>query len=61
MTNPAAGMILRSFLFVPGNRAGRFAKALDAGADAIIIDLEDAVAAACKAVTSASDFWKCRV
>ncbi|WP_300709826.1 CoA ester lyase [Limnohabitans sp.] len=33
----------RSFLFVPGNRPERFAKALDSGADAVIIDLEDAV------------------
>lgn len=34
----------RSYLFVPGNRPDRFAKAFDAGADAVIIDLEDAVA-----------------
>ena len=33
----------RSFLFVPGNRSERFAKALASGADAVIIDLEDAV------------------
>lgn len=32
-----------SYLFVPGNRPDRFAKALTSGADAIIIDLEDAV------------------
>lgn len=32
-------------LFVPGDRPERFAKALAAGADAVIIDLEDAVAA----------------
>ena len=38
----------RSFLFVPANRPERFAKALAAGADAIIIDLEDAVAPADK-------------
>lgn len=38
----------RSFLFVPGNRPERFAKALESGADAIIIDLEDAVAPASK-------------
>jgi citrate lyase subunit beta/citryl-CoA lyase len=31
-------------LFVPGNRPERFAKAAAAGADAVIIDLEDAVA-----------------
>jgi citrate lyase subunit beta/citryl-CoA lyase len=34
----------RSYLFVPGNRPERFAKAVDAGAHAVIIDLEDAVA-----------------
>ncbi len=34
----------RSLLFVPGNRADRFDKALAAGASAVIIDLEDAVA-----------------
>jgi citrate lyase subunit beta/citryl-CoA lyase len=33
-----------SYLFVPGNRPERFAKALASGADAVIIDLEDAVA-----------------
>ena len=38
----------RSFLFVPANRPERFAKALAAGADAIIIDLEDAVASGAK-------------
>lgn len=36
--------IARSFLFVPGNRQSRFQKAADAGADAVIVDLEDAVA-----------------
>src|SRR6202165_725144 len=34
-----------SYLFVPGNRPERFDKALGSGADAIIVDLEDAVAA----------------
>lgn len=38
----------RSFLFVPGNRPERFVKALDSGADAVIVDLEDAVAPASK-------------
>jgi citrate lyase subunit beta / citryl-CoA lyase len=33
-----------SYLFVPGNRPERFDKAIASGADAIIIDLEDAVA-----------------
>ncbi|HWH89869.1 MAG TPA: CoA ester lyase [Pseudomonas sp.] len=32
-----------SYLFVPGNRPERFCKAAAAGADAIILDLEDAV------------------
>lgn len=34
----------RSYLFVPGNRPELFQKALESGADAVIIDLEDAVA-----------------
>jgi citrate lyase subunit beta/citryl-CoA lyase len=34
-----------NFLFVPGNRPDRFTKALDGGASAVILDLEDAVAA----------------
>ncbi len=39
----------RSWLFVPGNRPDRFDKALAAGADQVIVDLEDAVAPADKA------------
>ena len=39
----------RSFLFVPANRPERFVKALASGADAVIIDLEDAVPVADKA------------
>jgi len=39
----------RTYLFVPGNRPERFAKALASGADAVVLDLEDAVAAAAKA------------
>lgn len=35
--------VYRSFLFVPGSRFDRFGKAVAAGADAVIIDLEDAV------------------
>ena len=38
----------RTYLFVPGNRPERFAKALASGADAIVLDLEDAVASATK-------------
>jgi citrate lyase subunit beta / citryl-CoA lyase len=33
----------RTYLFVPGNRPDRFDKALASGADAIVLDLEDAV------------------
>jgi citrate lyase subunit beta/citryl-CoA lyase len=36
--------IHRSLLFVPADRPERFAKALACGADAVIVDLEDAVA-----------------
>jgi citrate lyase subunit beta/citryl-CoA lyase len=35
----------RTYLFVPGNRPDRFGKALASGADAVVLDLEDAVAA----------------
>ena len=38
----------RVFLFTPGNRPDRFAKAAATGADALILDLEDAVAVAGK-------------
>lgn len=38
----------RTYLFVPGNRPERFAKAFASGADAIVLDLEDAVAPADK-------------
>lgn len=34
----------RTFLFVPATRPDRYRKALESGADAIVIDLEDAVA-----------------
>ena len=36
---------LRSLLFVPGTRPDRFAKAFASGADAVVLDLEDAVEA----------------
>jgi len=36
-------LVARSFLFVPGNRPERFERACSAGADAVIVDLEDAV------------------
>jgi citrate lyase subunit beta/citryl-CoA lyase/(S)-citramalyl-CoA lyase len=35
--------VYRSLLFVPGSRSDRFGKAVAAGADAVIVDLEDAV------------------
>lgn len=35
----------RTYLFVPGDRPERFDKALASGADAVVLDLEDAVAA----------------
>jgi citrate lyase subunit beta/citryl-CoA lyase len=38
----------RSYLFVAANRPERFAKAQDAGAHAVIVDLEDAVPPATK-------------
>ncbi len=47
-------LIPRSYLFVPGNRPDRFAKACAAGADAVIIDLEDAVAPAEKPAARAA-------
>ena len=52
MDEPAVGDRLppvRSILFVPGDRPDRYGKALAAGADAICIDLEDAVAPGAKA------------
>jgi citrate lyase subunit beta / citryl-CoA lyase len=36
---------IRSLLFVPGTRHDRFAKAMKAGADAVVFDLEDSVEA----------------
>lgn len=42
-TQEALGLA-RTFLFVPATRPERFAKALASGADAVIVDLEDAVA-----------------
>ena len=40
---------IRSMLFVPGVRQDRFAKAMSAGADAVVFDLEDSVEAGQKA------------
>lgn len=44
----------RSYLFVPASRPDRYERALASGADAVIIDLEDAVAAADKPSARAS-------
>ncbi len=40
--------VVRTALFVPGSRPERFAKALASGADAVIVDFEDAVEASLK-------------
>ncbi|TWI53363.1 (S)-citramalyl-CoA lyase [Pseudomonas duriflava] len=48
------GTLIRSALFVPGDRPERFSKALASGADAVIVDLEDAVAADAKEQARAS-------
>ncbi len=50
MTDPTAAPAVdpgraRTFLFVPGDRPERFAKAAAAGADTVVVDLEDAVRA----------------
>ena len=51
-------MIPRSYLFVPADRPERIAKALASGADAVIVDLEDAVAPAAKdAARAALQAW----
>lgn len=47
-------MKLRSLLFVPGDRPDRMDKALGSGADALILDLEDAVALSAKAAARAA-------
>lgn len=39
----ATGKLPRSYLFVPGSRPDRFARAVAAGAHVVIVDLEDAV------------------
>ncbi|MCW2501567.1 MAG: CoA ester lyase [Frankiales bacterium] len=41
---PARVAAARSWLFVPGSRPDRFAKAVAAGPDVVVLDLEDAVA-----------------
>ena len=43
----------RTYLFAPGNHPRKVAKVFGAGADAVILDLEDAVAVAEKEATRA--------
>lgn len=43
-TSTRAAPCARTYLFVPGDRPDRFDKAWDSAADAVILDLEDAVA-----------------
>ena len=45
MTEAATAASAATWLFVPGDRPDRFAKAAAAGADLVVLDLEDAVAA----------------
>jgi citrate lyase subunit beta / citryl-CoA lyase len=45
----AAGRVMRSLLFVPGEDARKLAKGLQSGADVLLVDLEDSVASGRKA------------
>lgn len=49
LSAPETQMKLRSLLFVPGDRPERVQRGATCGADALILDLEDAVASAAKA------------
>jgi citrate lyase subunit beta/citryl-CoA lyase len=49
----AAVLTGRAFLFVPGDRPERFAKAAASGADVVVLDLEDSVAPAAKSAALA--------
>lgn len=51
----------RSLLFVPGDRPERFGKARGAGADLVVLDLEDAVAPESKAAARANVVGDLRV
>ncbi|GAA1836718.1 CoA ester lyase [Pseudonocardia ailaonensis] len=58
MTDTSVLLAARTLLFVPGARPDRFAKAAAAGADLIVLDLEDAVAPADKdAARAAVSEW----
>lgn len=52
-------MLLRSLLFAPANHARRVGKALSLAADAVILDLEDAVAVSEKAAARADAAAAC--
>lgn len=60
MTSSTALADARTFLFVPGNRPERFEKAARSGADAIVLDLEDAVPSGDKAAAreAIAHAWK---
>src|ERR1041385_633391 len=46
---PSPGVLMRSFLFVPADSERKLARGSESGADALILDLEDSVAADRKA------------
>jgi (S)-citramalyl-CoA lyase len=54
MISPPGLASARSLLFVPGDRPERFPKALASGADAVILDLENAVAPEAKLTARAA-------
>ena len=49
--------ISRTFLFAPGNHPRKVEKVFGAGADAVILDLEDAVAAPRRSLRRARSWW----
>ena len=53
-TADSGGVTMRSLLFVPGDDDKKLAKALESDADALIVDLEDSVAAARKPAARAA-------
>ena len=55
----AGPQIARSFLFLPADRLERLSKALDSGAHAVVVDLEDAVVPAHKTAArqALADHW----
>ncbi|MBS0319635.1 MAG: CoA ester lyase [Proteobacteria bacterium] len=52
--SPDLAFLATTYLFVPGDRPERFTKAVESGADAVILDLEDAVAPPAKATARAN-------